>query len=269
MIELFEQDIKTLDRQSSKGMQLKWKNNNTWYKADNLGYEGIVEYVISKLLKYSTLNESDFVEYETEMIFYKRKQFLGCASKNFLPEGWQLITLERLFQNYYGTGLNRCLYSIQGYNERIKFLVDQTIRITGLSEFGIYMSKLLAIDAFFMNEDRHTHNIAVLLDDKGEYHYCPFFDNGAALLSDTTMDYPMEEDIYQLIEEVEPKTFAQDFDIQLETVENVYGNQLKFNFNKKDVEKILESESFYDDAIKNRIKDIIFHQMRKYSFLFV
>ena len=30
MIELFEQDLKTNDRQSSKGNQLKWKNGNIW-----------------------------------------------------------------------------------------------------------------------------------------------------------------------------------------------------------------------------------------------
>lgn len=41
MIELFEQDIKTDDRQSSKGNQLKWRNEDIWYKADYTGYEGL------------------------------------------------------------------------------------------------------------------------------------------------------------------------------------------------------------------------------------
>ena len=40
MVQLFEQDIKTNDRQSSKGNQLKWCRNNVWYKADYMGYEG-------------------------------------------------------------------------------------------------------------------------------------------------------------------------------------------------------------------------------------
>ena len=31
MIELFEQNIRTNDRQSSKGNQLKWKNEGIWY----------------------------------------------------------------------------------------------------------------------------------------------------------------------------------------------------------------------------------------------
>ena len=47
----FEQNIRTNDRQSSKGNQLKWENEGIWYKADYTGYEGLVEYMISHLLK--------------------------------------------------------------------------------------------------------------------------------------------------------------------------------------------------------------------------
>ena len=43
----FEQNIRTNDRQSSKGNQLKWENEGIWYKADYTGYEGLVEYMIS------------------------------------------------------------------------------------------------------------------------------------------------------------------------------------------------------------------------------
>ena len=51
MIELFEQNIRTNRRQSSKGNQLKWENDGIWYKADYTGYEGLAEYMISHLLK--------------------------------------------------------------------------------------------------------------------------------------------------------------------------------------------------------------------------
>lgn len=50
---------------------------------------------------------------------------------------------------------------------------------------------------------------------KGEYAYCPIFDNGAGLLADTTMDYPLNEDVYSLIERVKSKTFCQDFDEEI------------------------------------------------------
>ena len=47
MIELFEQNERMQDRQSSKGNQLKWENAGNWYKADYTGYEGLAEYMIS------------------------------------------------------------------------------------------------------------------------------------------------------------------------------------------------------------------------------
>ena len=55
MIELFEQNERMQDRQSSKGNQLKWENAGIWYKADYTGYEGLAEYMISHLLIKSTL----------------------------------------------------------------------------------------------------------------------------------------------------------------------------------------------------------------------
>ena len=47
------------------------------------------------------------------------------------------------------------------------FLVEQIERITGLKEFGKYMNKLFTLDALILNEDRHTHNIAVLMNSQG------------------------------------------------------------------------------------------------------
>lgn len=80
--------------------------------------------------------------------------------------------------------------------------------MTGMKNFGAYLGRLLTIDALFLNEDRHTHNIAVLCDDLGEFHYCPIFDNGVALLSDLTMDYPMNREITELIPQVGAKTLC-------------------------------------------------------------
>lgn len=54
MIELFEQNERKADRQSSKGNQLKWENNGIWYKADCTGYEGLAEYMMTgRLLRWS------------------------------------------------------------------------------------------------------------------------------------------------------------------------------------------------------------------------
>lgn len=268
MVVLFEQNIMTNERQSSKGNQLKWMNNDIWYKADYTGYEGLAEYMISGLLSYSNLNPKEYVAYQTEQVHYKNNQYNACKCLNFLPEGWKLITLERLFQSIYGKSLNKAIYSISNHTERLRFLVDQTIRLTGLKEFGSYMSKLLTIDALFLNEDRHTHNIAVLLDDTDNYHYCPIFDNGAALLSDIIMDYPLNVESSELVGEAKAKTFSQDFDEQLDIAEQLYGHPIQFFFNSAEIDSLLSNELFYPNDIKNRVRDVLMMQRRKYQYLF-
>ena len=55
MAELKEKDIRACPVQSSKGNQLKWEQAGVWYKADYTGYEGLAEYMVSALLKYSDL----------------------------------------------------------------------------------------------------------------------------------------------------------------------------------------------------------------------
>lgn len=268
MIKLCEQDIEQNNRQSSKGNQLKWLQGNMWYKADYTGYEGMAEYAVSNLLKYSSFNAEEYINYNTEEIQYENVKYLGCSSINFLKEGWQLITLERLFQNYYGKSLYRSIYMIDSVKERVRFLVEQIIRITGLKDFGVYISKLLTIDAFFLNEDRHTHNIAVLMDEEGTYHYCPVFDNGAGLLSDTTMDYPMHVELQKLIGNAASKTFCKDFDEQLDAAEQMYGRHIKFHFREADIRILLECEKHYPVEVKERVMSIIREQSRKYQYLF-
>ena len=68
MIRLEEKDLRTAAHQSSKGNQLKWESEGVWYKADYTGYEGLAEYVVSKLLRYSNMEENDYILYETEEI---------------------------------------------------------------------------------------------------------------------------------------------------------------------------------------------------------
>lgn len=268
MIRLFEQDIKTVDRQSSKGNQLKWMKDDEWYKADYTGYEGLSEYVVSQLLKRSSLESGEYVIYETTEIAYGSNIFSGCKSENFLRNGWQLITLERLFSDFYGESLYKSVYKIQDYESRLRFLVEQTERITGLKEFGKYMCKLLTIDALFLNEDRHTHNIAVLVNEAKNYRYCPIFDNGATLLSDTTMDYPMNGNVLELMEKVRAKTFCSSLDEQLDVAEKLYGDTVRFDFARSDVIRILENEPFYKEEQKERILEILTQQIRKYQYLF-
>lgn len=268
MVELFEQNIRQNDRQSSKGNQLKWENEGIWYKADYTGYEGLAEYVISHLLEKSSLKTEEYVLYNPVQIRYKKRVYNGVESHNFLKPNWQIITLERLFKSHTGLSLYESIWKIRDHSERLEFLVEYTERMTGLRDFGKYISCLLALDAFFLNEDRHMHNIAVLMNDQGQFDYCPIFDNGAGLLSDTMMDYPMGEDVLELMETVESKTISFDFDEQLDIAESQYGCQVHFQFNKEDVDQLLEAVDIYSKAEKERVRTVIYQQMRKYAYMF-
>ena len=268
MIELFEQDEKMQSRQSSKGNQLKWENAGYWYKADYTGYEGLSEYMVSNLLSKSTLLEGEYVTYDLEQIKYKTQIFNGVKSKDFVDKGWQIITLERLFKNYYGESLSKAISNIYDYKERLVFLVDKVEQITGINNFGEYMCKLLTIDAIFLNEDRHTHNVAVLMSEDGKYKLCPIFDNGAALLSDTTLDYPLGIDIEEMIKGVRSKTICDNLDEQLDIAECLYGTQLKFNFAEKDIYGLIEKAGIYSEDLRKRVAEILCFQRRKYAYLF-
>ena len=268
MVELFEQDERQNNRQSSKGNQLKWNNNGIWYKADYTGYEGLAEYMISHLLLKSSLRQDEFVLYEPEQIRYKDAVYSGVKSNDFLEKDWQLITLERLFMTFYGQSLYQSIFKISDPEKRLIFLVEQVERVTNLSDFGVYMNKLFTMDAFFLNEDRHTHNIAILMNKDGRFSYSPIFDNGAGLLADTSLDYPLGKDVYLQMKEVRAKTISADFDEQLDLSEKLYGNHLKFHFHAKDVSDLLDGISIYSQKEKDRVRDILLSQMKKYAYLF-
>ena len=267
MIELFENELFESGRNSSKGNQLKWKRDGIWYKTDYTGYEGLSEYMVSHLLTYSDLNPDAYILYETEEIKYKNTTFLGCKSKDFLDKDAQLITLERLFKNQRGISLNSMIWKTPEEN-RASMIVSETEKLTGISGFGKYFLNMMAIDALFLNEDRHTHNIA-LVEKNGRYSPSPIFDNGASLLSDTTLDYPMGRDIYELIPTCKAKTFNRDFSEQLAQAELNFGKAPLFSFNYKEVKELLDKESFYPDEVKNRVLQIIMEQRRKYIYMFV
>jgi hypothetical protein len=191
----------------------------------------------------------------------------GVKSDSFLKSDWQIITLERLFHHFFGESLYKAIYKITNHENRLQYLVNQVERMTGLKDFGEYLNKLFTVDAFFLNEDRHMHNIAVLMNGKSAFSYCPILDNGAGLLSDTNMDYPVSEDVYELMQQSRAKTICSDYDEQLDLSEKLYGNQMKFLFSKEDVTELLQSVTAYTEEEKRRVETIIYSQMRKYQYL--
>jgi hypothetical protein len=253
---------------SSKGNQLKFMHDGFWYKADHMGYEGLAEVIVSKLLRLS--NVKNYVDYEPVMITYKDVLYHGCRSRNFLTEGEELVTSEHLFRQYTGQGLSQELAHITAVNERIAFFVQTIQDYTRIIDFGKYITMILELDAFFLNEDRHTNNIAVKYNPKAKiYQPCNIFDNGLALFSDTSISFTKEKPVPVCLSIIQAKPFSFDFDEQMDEAAAIFGTQLHFTFNNNDIITSLdEFQDIYDDWILDRIENTLRNQMRKYQYMF-
>ena len=253
---------------TSKGDQPKWQLDGKWYKADHMGYEALAEVLVSQLLKQS--NVPDFVEYKPVLIQYLGKEIPGCVSKNFRRKDEMLVPFERLHRAYKGQGLAAALGRINEPQERIRYTVDFIEQTTGLTGVGEYLTFLLELDSFFLNEDRHTNNLAVIRNEKTkEFRLCPIFDNGLALLSDLN-DYPLDKDVYDCIRRVRAKPFDMDFDVQVEATEELYGSQLKFSFARHDITKMLDAvRELYSSTVFARVEQTVYEQIRKYPVYFL
>lgn len=254
---------------TSKGNQLKWHAGDKWYKADHMGYEGLCEVVTSELLKKS--NISNFVSYRPVKILYDSKMYNGCVCDNFRKKDETLVTLERLSRSWLSRSFAEKLTDYRDVKEKIKHTVDFISNVTELENVGEYITVMLETDAFFLNEDRHTNNIAFILDDKSsKYRFCPYFDMGLSLLADTASDYPLGSDIYKLISSVKAKPFDRDFDVQLDAVQELYGDKLRFSFTDSDIEKTVDMlEEYYDEKIRSRVKNILYARKNKFKYMFV
>ncbi len=113
---------------------------------------------------------------------------------------------------------------------------------------------MMLIDSVFLNEDRHLHNIAVIKKDDGSFAYCPIFDNGAALLSDTKFDYPLSGNVTDYISSMKSKTIDESFMDTVDAFEKLYPAKINFDFDENDVDKI--------------VKQIIKYQRNKNLFYF-
>jgi len=214
---------------SSKGNQEKWYDqvSDLWYKLDQFGYEALAETVISTLLEQSNIQTDTlftFVRYHMERLRVHGRERTGCSSKNFLHPGQALITINRLLSSYLGKPLREKLVRLPSDKKRIAYLAEATAELTGLELFPQYLTLLFEVDALFCNDDRHLNNIAVI-EQNGKFDYCPIFDNGAGLLSNTQLS-PMDILPPALISALQARPFNTTFTRQMNTARSLYGMQL-------------------------------------------
>ena len=266
-IDLNATALEPIQGHTSKGDQPKWQRDGKWYKADHMGYEALAEVVVSQLLKKS--NVPEFVEYKPILIDYDGKGLAGCVSDSFRGKDEMLVPFERLHRAYKGVGLANALAKYYEPIDKIRYTVDFVEQVTGLKNVGAYLTMMLELDAIFLNEDRHTNNLAVIRNEKTkQYRLCPVFDNGLALLSDLN-DYSVDKDIFLCIGKVQAKPFDCSFDAQMEAAEELYGTQLRLQFDRRDIRDVLATVAeLYETPILERVERVLGEQMRKYKVYF-
>lgn len=239
---------------SSKGSQIKFYKDGYWYKLNESGREDLSEYIVSKLLECSSLPNSEYVKYELCDVEYKNKIYKACRSKSFLKEGETYISFEKFYKMMKGGNLTEDIIIRSDPKERIKYVVDffkETINL----DISTYISNTLSLDMLTLNPDRHLNNLGIIVNpEKDEYRCAPIFDNGAALLSNTTQ-FPMFEELSDLIKNVYGKPFSANLEYQAASA----GITIRLDF--KMVEEMLKTLA----EPKSRAVEILKNQIQKYE----
>lgn len=205
---------------SSKGTQPKYFDGGYWYKVNRLGYEGLAETIVSKVLECS--NIKDYVIYEDCIINGKA----GCRSQNFLKESESFLSFQRIYEIYNGGNLTDRIRTINSVSERIQFVCDFIREYTG-TDCERYLSQILTLDMLTLNTDRHLNNLGIVINaEKNSCRPAPVFDNGNSLLSD--WDRFDAETIEENLERVVGQPFAANLEVQAQAS----GFNLKLDYKK-------------------------------------
>lgn len=224
---------------TSKGNQLKWYQDGWWYKADAFGYESLAETLVTRLLKET--DWTDYVRYEPVTVDWNGRLYRSCRSQNFLRQGEELLPLEKLYRSVTGFSLAEQLSHMHEVDQRVAHAVEFVENLTGIEGFGAYLSGMLEMDMFFLNEDRHTNNIVLIYRQADRsYRLCPYFDMGLSLYADTREEYPLDMDVETCRKRVRAKPFSQDFDEQMDAAGRLYGWSLHFPMGRSRLWHLLE-----------------------------
>lgn len=247
---------KRIAETSSKGNQEKWREGGRWYKLDLFGYEGLAETVASRLLEHTNLRERgfSFVPYRMERLEVHRRKRTGCSSPDFLQEGEAILTLAELFRKGVGPDWQAQVSRLPNLANRVRWMADTTRQLTGLDRFGEYLTALFEADMLFGNEDRHLNNIAVLRRD-GSFAYCPFFDFGAGLLSNTR-DFPLDIVPKALVGQLRAQPLGTLFARQVHAAQGEFGPQLRWDFTETHIAAALEEAlPYYPQRDRGLLRD--------------
>ena len=271
IVKLYTRDV--VAATSSKGNQEKWydKETNAWYKLDRIGFEALSEAVASEILrKYSNIEKElgyQIVPYHIDSVDVHKAKRNASISPNFLKEGQSIQTAYHILKRVLGPDYQKVLADEKTIPNRLKKIVDTIETISGLQNFGQYLTLLFEVDALIANEDRHLNNIAII-EENGTYQYCPLFDNGEGFMLDN-VKYPFDVETKGLMKHLRAKPFQCRFGTLLSAARELYGTQLKITCTADEISEVIEAyldwyQPMFRPFLKDRVLDVMILQMKKY-----
>lgn len=203
----------------TNGNQRKFKYDNSWYKFDYYGYEGLAEVICSRLAKALNLRcvkYSPFTRITNDGIIQAITEH-GCVSQHFLGEDECEFTLYRLLAYYKDIScLNLFRRPDISVEERMEAVTASIAPLVGKDTWLKTLGTLLLFDAITLNDDRHLNNIIFIYNTvTRSFRLAPLFDNGGALLSCY--------DARATMDDVRAKPFSTSFQRQLNCYKALYG----------------------------------------------
>lgn len=152
--------------------------------------------------------------------------------------------------NITGQRLHEAIRLMKGIEESAKYVLDffKNVINVDLSE---YFSRVFTADYITLNEDRHFHNLGVIMSMDGKYRPAPIFDNGKSLLNaNPSLNHklPIAENVKRVV--------ARPFSGSHKRTFEYFGKG--FNLDIEAALAWLETQenSFYKEVLKYQLKNI-------------
>lgn len=242
---------------SSKGNQDKYYEDGYWYKRDSVGYEGVAEVLVSRLIRLTNANLV-LVDYEPVWIQTKLTSTLGCKSASFLSKHeleWSFArVLENDLQMHY-----RCRGFPQG-EQLLKKALECFNYFINPQKLIDQLSCLLQLDRLVINVDRHLHNIVLLQHEDGSVDIVSF-DYGDSLAADVTYDFDAELTYTQCVAKACARPFSSSFTTQCDMLAKHSDFKLVAMSN---VLQISDLKGLIPESVFNRMLQIIAYGFKHY-----
>ena len=163
-----------IEQRSSTGWLLKWNLGDKWIKSPGFIGDIILWDSYSEILAYNVavdIGIKRHLVYKPCIITIDNKiKVIGCESKNFNKQGYNEVTLQKLYELGYFSD-NKELYDSIVYNVKDQLNLD----------IRTLLEDIIVLDSVILNGDRKLWNISILVNNNGRAIEAPIYDSGSSL----------------------------------------------------------------------------------------